>query len=114
MDHSGRRVSGTSGPWSFVRPRLEPTVRREAVTIYEDSMSRRDPRITLAQIRAAAEKAGSLCAIHTLDSLLADWKATAALERCIGRKRCRPPKLGTMPDARLFRGFHTFLEVFSV
>ena len=46
-------------------------------------MSRRDPRITLAQIRDAAEKARTLCADHTLDSLLADWKATAALERCI-------------------------------
>ena len=46
-------------------------------------MSRRDPRITLAQIRDAAEKARTLCAAHTLDSLLADWKATAALERCI-------------------------------
>lgn len=46
-------------------------------------MSRRDPRITLAQIRDAAEKARALCAVHTLDSLLADWQATAALERCI-------------------------------
>ena len=46
-------------------------------------MSHRDPRITLAQIRDAAEKARSLCAAHTLDSLLADWKMTAALERCI-------------------------------
>jgi uncharacterized protein with HEPN domain len=46
-------------------------------------MTRRDPRITLAQIRDAAEKARALCAAHTLESLLADWKATAALERCI-------------------------------
>ena len=46
-------------------------------------MSRRDPRITLAQIRDAAAKASALCAAHTLDSLLADWQATAALERCI-------------------------------
>jgi len=46
-------------------------------------MSRRDPRITLAQIRDAAEKARELCAAQTLDSLLADWKSTAALERCI-------------------------------
>ena len=29
----------------------------------------RDPRITLAQIRYAAEKARTLCAAHTLDSL---------------------------------------------
>lgn len=46
-------------------------------------MSRRDPRITLAQIRDAAEKARALCAGSTLESLLADWKATAALERLI-------------------------------
>jgi uncharacterized protein with HEPN domain len=46
-------------------------------------MSRRDPRITLAQIRDAAEKARALCAGHTLDSLLANWQATAALERLI-------------------------------
>jgi uncharacterized protein with HEPN domain len=46
-------------------------------------MSRRDPRITLIQIRDAAEKARTLCATHTLESLLADWTATAALERCI-------------------------------
>ena len=46
-------------------------------------MSRRDPRITLAQIRDADEKARTLCAAHTLESLLADWTATAALERCI-------------------------------
>jgi uncharacterized protein with HEPN domain len=46
-------------------------------------MSRRDPRVTLAQIRDAARKAQSLCADHTLESLLADWKATAALERFI-------------------------------
>jgi len=46
-------------------------------------MSRRDPRITLAQIRDAAQKARELCAEHTLESLLADWRATAALERFI-------------------------------
>jgi hypothetical protein len=39
-------------------------------------MSRRDPRITLAQIRDAAEKARALCAGHTLDSLFANWQAT--------------------------------------
>ena len=44
-------------------------------------MSRRDPRINLAQIRDAAAKASALCAAHTLDSLLTDWQATAALER---------------------------------
>jgi uncharacterized protein with HEPN domain len=61
-------------------------------------MSRRDPRITLAQIRDAADKARSLCAAHTLDSLLADWKATAAPERCIeivGRPRVKQER----PDA---------------
>ena len=46
-------------------------------------MSRRDPRITLAKIRDAAEKARRLCGSQTLESLLADWQATAALERCI-------------------------------
>jgi uncharacterized protein with HEPN domain len=46
-------------------------------------MTRRDPRITLAQIRDAAQKAAELCREHTLESLLADWKATAALERFI-------------------------------
>jgi uncharacterized protein with HEPN domain len=46
-------------------------------------MTRRDPRITLAQIRDAAHKAAALCREHTLESLLADWKATAALERFI-------------------------------
>ncbi|MBM3954534.1 MAG: DUF86 domain-containing protein [Planctomycetota bacterium] len=46
-------------------------------------MTRRDPRMTLHQIRDAAEKARALCAGHSLESLLADWKATAALERFI-------------------------------
>ncbi len=46
-------------------------------------MTRRDPRITLAQIRDAARKATALCGEHTLESLLADWKGTAALERFI-------------------------------
>ena len=46
-------------------------------------MTRRDPRITLAQIRDAAHKAAALCREYTLESLLADWKATAALERFI-------------------------------
>lgn len=46
-------------------------------------MTRRDPRITLLQIRDAAEKARALCEDHSLDSLLADWRATAALERLI-------------------------------
>ena len=46
-------------------------------------MTRRDPRITLAQIRDAAQKAAALCREHPLESLLADWKATAALERFI-------------------------------
>jgi len=46
-------------------------------------MSRRDPRLTLAQIREAAERALLLCASQSLEELLVDWKATAALERCI-------------------------------
>ena len=65
-------------------------------------MSRRDPQLTLAQIRDAAEKARALCANHTLDSLLADWTATAALERCIeivgeGVRRL-PPELKQQRD----------------
>ena len=65
-------------------------------------MSRRDPQLTLAQIRDAAEKTRALCATHTLDSLLADWTATAALERCIeivveGVRRL-PPELKQQRD----------------
>ena len=65
-------------------------------------MSRRDPQLTLAQIRDAAEKARALCANHTLDSLLADWTVTAALERCIqivgeGVRRL-PPELKQQRD----------------
>ena len=46
-------------------------------------MSARDPRVTLRQLRDAARRLQTLCANRTLDSLLADWQATAALERCI-------------------------------
>jgi uncharacterized protein with HEPN domain len=46
-------------------------------------MSARDPRVTLRQLRDAARRLQSLCANRTLDSLLSDWQATAALERCI-------------------------------
>lgn len=47
-------------------------------------MSKRDPKVTLLQIREAAQRAQEICAEHdSLDSLVSDWKATAALERFI-------------------------------
>ena len=47
-------------------------------------MSRHDPKVTLLQIRDAASKAQKICADHeSVESLLDDWKATAALERFI-------------------------------
>ena len=47
-------------------------------------MSRHDPKVTLLQIRDAATKARQICLEHeSLESLLEDWKATAALERFI-------------------------------
>lgn len=47
-------------------------------------MSRHDPKVTLLQIRDAALKAQEICAEQeSLQSLLNDWKATAALERFI-------------------------------
>ena len=47
-------------------------------------MSRRDPQVTLLQIRDAAQRAQEICSDHdSLDSLVTDWKATAALERFI-------------------------------
>jgi len=47
-------------------------------------MSKHDPGVTLLQIRDAALKARKICAEHgSLESLLIDWKATAALERFI-------------------------------
>lgn len=60
-------------------------------------MSRHDPKVTLLQIRDAAMKARDICAEHgSLESLLEDWKASAALERFIeimGEAVKRPPEL---------------------
>lgn len=44
-------------------------------------MSAHDPRITLRKMREAAARAQEICAGKTLEALLADWQATAALER---------------------------------
>ena len=44
-------------------------------------MSAHNPRVTLLQIQEAAQRLQIICQGHTLPSLLADWQATAALER---------------------------------
>ena len=46
-------------------------------------MSVHDPRVTLRQIQDAARRLQTICAGRTLVQLLADWQATAALERFI-------------------------------
>jgi uncharacterized protein with HEPN domain len=46
-------------------------------------MSAHDPQVTLRQIQDAAKRAQAVCAGKSLDELLNDWQATAALERCI-------------------------------
>jgi uncharacterized protein with HEPN domain len=46
-------------------------------------MSVHDPRATLGQIRDAAHRLQVICADKTLEQLLVDWQATAALERFI-------------------------------
>lgn len=47
-------------------------------------MSRHDPNVTLLQIRDAATRAQEICGDYeSLDLLMSDWKATAALERFI-------------------------------
>ncbi|MDD2707757.1 MAG: DUF86 domain-containing protein [Verrucomicrobiae bacterium] len=46
-------------------------------------MSAHDPRVTLHQIQDAARLAQSVCAGKTLEGLLKDPQATAALERFI-------------------------------
>jgi uncharacterized protein with HEPN domain len=46
-------------------------------------MSAHDPGATLLQIQDAARRLQMICAGKTLDSLRADWQATAALERFI-------------------------------
>jgi len=44
-------------------------------------MSVRDPRVTLLQMQDAARRLQQICAGKTFEQLLADWQATAALER---------------------------------
>jgi uncharacterized protein with HEPN domain len=44
-------------------------------------MSAHDPQATLRQIQDAAHRLQMICAGKTLEQLLADWQATAALER---------------------------------
>lgn len=60
-------------------------------------MSVHDPRVTLRQLKTAAARAQEICAGKTLETLLADWQATAALERfleIVGEAVKRlPPKL---------------------
>jgi uncharacterized protein with HEPN domain len=46
-------------------------------------MSAHDPRATLRQIQDAARYAQAICADKTLEGLLKDWQASAALERFI-------------------------------
>lgn len=44
-------------------------------------MSVHDPRVTLRQIQEAAGRLQAICQDRTLEKLLTDWQATAALER---------------------------------
>ena len=46
-------------------------------------MSAHDPQATLRQIQDAARHAQTICSVKTLDALLNDWQASAALERFI-------------------------------
>jgi len=46
-------------------------------------MSAHDPKATLNQIRDAAKRAQEICAGKSMETLLNDWQATAALERFI-------------------------------
>ncbi len=46
-------------------------------------MSAHDPQAALRQIQDAARHAQAVCTDKTLDGLLIDWQATAALERFI-------------------------------
>jgi uncharacterized protein with HEPN domain len=46
-------------------------------------MSAHDPRATLRQLQDAARRAQAICSDKTLQDLLRDWQATAALERFI-------------------------------
>ncbi len=44
-------------------------------------MSVHDPQVTLGQMRDAIHRLQTICAGKTMEQLLADWLATAALER---------------------------------
>ena len=44
-------------------------------------MSAHDPKVTLRQIEEAAHRLQTICSGRTMEQLLADWLATAALER---------------------------------
>jgi len=44
-------------------------------------MSAHDPQVTLRQIQDAVRRLQTICAGKTMEQLLADWLATAALER---------------------------------
>jgi uncharacterized protein with HEPN domain len=46
-------------------------------------MSAHDPQATLRQMQDAARHAQAVCTDKTLDGLLKDWQASAALERFI-------------------------------
>ncbi len=46
-------------------------------------MRAHDPQATLRQLLDAARRAQTICADKTLEDLLKDWQATAALERFI-------------------------------
>jgi uncharacterized protein with HEPN domain len=46
-------------------------------------MSAHDPKATLNQIHDAAKRAQEICAGKSMETLLNDWQATAALERFI-------------------------------
>ncbi len=45
-------------------------------------MSKHDPRVTLQQLREAAQQAADLCSGHTLAEIEADWIKRLAFERC--------------------------------
>jgi uncharacterized protein with HEPN domain len=66
-------------------------------------MSAHDPAVTLRQIRDAAHRLQAICADKTMTQLLADWLATAALERFLeivgeGVKRLPPDVRSRHPD----------------
>jgi len=60
-------------------------------------MSVRDPKATLRQIRDAARHAREICSNKTLEGLLQDWQATAALERAAAGQ----PSLAEIKSSKL-------------